>query len=196
MPVFFRDQAAVLYVHVPKTGGSSIEARFLSSGYEHYFLFSKYSAMTPTMKCSPQHYHAEILESCFNLRKFELIFMTVRHPLDRILSEYKMRNSDPGSASPDMWIETTLEKYQDNPFIFDNHIRPQVEFYVEGARIFRLEDGIGSNWASDLNESLSNPLQTRSVHKLKSTTPTVPCSPTTEKLVLEFYRRDMNFFNF
>jgi len=35
-----------------------------------------------------------------------------------------------------------LNKYKNNPFILDNHLRPQYEFIDENVEIFKFEDGI------------------------------------------------------
>ncbi|TYB85231.1 sulfotransferase family 2 domain-containing protein [Oceaniovalibus sp. ACAM 378] len=194
MPVFFKDQEAVLYIHVPKTGGSSVEAIFIASGFEHYFLHTRFSAMTKTMKCPPQHYHAALLQACFNPQKFDLTFITVRHPVARITSEYKMRNPD--GTLPDAWIETMLERYAGNPYLLDNHIRPQAEFLVQGARIFRQEDGFDSAWVATMNDVLQTPLVDSPVRRLQSKTADLQPSPATTRLIEEFYRKDMDAFGY
>ena len=39
-------------------------------------------------------------------------------------------------------MNNVIEKYSQNKYIFDNHIRPQNEFILEQVHIFKLEDGL------------------------------------------------------
>ncbi|NNE53693.1 MAG: sulfotransferase family 2 domain-containing protein [Sulfitobacter sp.] len=194
MPIFFTEAEAILYVHVPKTGGSSVEALFLSSGYEVYFLHTQFAAITRTMACSPQHYHADLLRNCFKLDQFDLIFMTVRHPVDRALSEYRMRN--PEGDAPDAWIMEVLERQVADPFHLDNHLRPQVEFHVPGARVFRQEDRFDADWVRHMNGLLQRPLVHRPVARLQSKTTGLHFSLETTRRIEDFYSADMSFFGY
>lgn len=42
------------------------------------------------------------------------------------------------------WLERTLNQAKANPWVLDNHMRPQVQFLGEGIELFRLEDGLES----------------------------------------------------
>jgi hypothetical protein len=68
----------------------------------------------------------------------------VRHPLERFLSEYKWRQRNAEKpADLTAWARDARARYRNNPFSYDNHLRPQVEFLLDGMRVFRLEeDGI------------------------------------------------------
>lgn len=37
MPVFVKNQIKILFMHIPKAGGSSVEAAFMSSGFVMHF---------------------------------------------------------------------------------------------------------------------------------------------------------------
>jgi hypothetical protein len=92
MSVFSRDHLRVLYVHVPKTGGTSIEFFFDKNGFAVTFVDrGGAGSIVPMMKCSPQHLHAEQLHAIFHVNRFTYSFMTVRNPIDRLVSEYRMR---------------------------------------------------------------------------------------------------------
>lgn len=143
MPLFVKNDVAVLYIHVPKTGGSSIEHFFELNGFHcefrdagQTFSFNKYR------HCSPQHMHAEQLHAAIRLRRVNYIFMTVRHPLSRLLSEFRTRVRDDRKPYRLMnWVDQTFRAYIDDPFIIDNHIRPQSEFLIQGCDVFRQERG-------------------------------------------------------
>jgi len=149
MPVFFRDGVRVLYIHVPKTGGTAIEMFFENNGFGTAYLDrgGNPGDLNPTRRCSPQHMDAATLARVFRLAAFDHVFMTVRHPIDRILSEYRMRVFERRDL-PDVnaWIRQTLRRYDDDPWMMDNHIRPQAEFWLPQADVFRQEDGFGADW--------------------------------------------------
>jgi len=94
--------------------------------------------------CSPQHMHSEMLKQQLVLHKFNGIFMTVRHPYDRFRSEYAYKNKvncDPSAEAVETWTRTVLKAYSKDQFIFDNHIRPQHNFYLPGTTVYKLENG-------------------------------------------------------
>lgn len=144
MPVFIKDDKSILFVHVPKTGGSSIEQSFADSGYETHFLGGP-RTLRRLRRCTPQHMHARMLRQTFRLGRFDLIFMLVREPLARFRSEYGMQHKHDvrtDRKSVEEWAERVFTRYEKDNFAFDNHLRPQAEFLLPNARVFRLEDGL------------------------------------------------------
>ena len=41
-----------------------------------------------------------------------------------------------------LWLRLMLHMARTNPYVFDNHFRPQCDFVPDGAAVFRLEDGL------------------------------------------------------
>lgn len=148
MPIFRKAGVALLYIHVPKTGGTSVEDLFINSGWEVDFLdrgVPGWRILNEYRRCSPQHYHSDILSSVLRLETFDHIFMTVREPEARFCSEIVMRKPDliePWNESTDEYVRNALRLVSGDPFLLDNHLRPQHEFYVPGASVHRLEDGL------------------------------------------------------
>ena len=147
MPVFRKGDLSVLFVHVPKAGGSSVERAFADAGWTTRFRDPRVRAggMNDLRRCSPQHWHASMLDTIFQVDRFDLVFMTVREPIARFRSEYAMRNSGSGAPSAEaveQWHHETSRAYARDPFVHDNHLRPQSEFLLPGARVYRLEDGL------------------------------------------------------
>ncbi|MFC7405065.1 sulfotransferase family 2 domain-containing protein [Georgenia alba] len=148
MPVFSKGDKAVLFVHVPKAGGSALENLFTANGWEMTFRDGKTGKHSQNWLryCSPQHLHAEPLRATFRLERFDAIFMTVREPLARFRSEYAMRSGrlglEPDAASVDAWADRALRKYAADHYVLDNHLRPQSEFLLPGSHVYRLEDGL------------------------------------------------------
>lgn len=155
MPVLFNQEKVFLYIHVPKTGGSFVEIFFNKNGYKLGYLDR--GLATPNLnkyrRCSPQHMEAALLRQTFRLEKFDGIFMTVRHPVKRIISEYRMRLDPEEPEHFNDWFGKIFEEYQEDPYVSDNHIRPQHEFVIEGCAIFRQEDKFDAGWAAKV-ESL------------------------------------------
>lgn len=147
MPIFQKDGKKILFVHVPKAGGTTIEQIFLANGWGMNLFDSGEGegTLNPVRKCSPQHLHFETLQKIFRLGRFNLVFCVVRNPLTRIISEYRWRRQHFGVQKTfDEWIEFVFDAYTKDNFALDNHIRPQFHFIGPGVQVFRLEDGIES----------------------------------------------------
>ena len=159
MPVFRKDGRSILFIHVPKCGGTTIENAFRQSGYRSHYLDGKTGPGTVNYfrPCTPQHMHAEILEKIFLLDRFDAVFMLVREPLARFRSEFVYRHRRrnfqgiaPSAEYVSNWAVRALDKYASDPFHFDNHLRPQYEFQTPNAQVYKLEDGLDAVF-DDLN---------------------------------------------
>lgn len=154
MPIFRKDGKIIYFAHVPKAGGTSISA-FLRT-YADCEAFSDlgnlrkvWGAPLPMQSrtrrwhaTSPQHIDAESLGALFPVNFFDYSFAIVRHPEDRILSEYKWRKGRGRMMSLlpfSEWLRLNLAATIENPYVYDGHLRPQIEFIPPGAMIFRLE---------------------------------------------------------
>lgn len=206
MPVFLDEGSKVLFVHVPKTGGTSVERLFAKSGYRTAYRDGKVGkdSLNWLRRCSPQHLHAEMLDQLLQLSRFDLIFMLIREPIARFRSEYTHRNRDnlrTDSASVEAWTEQTLARYPRNPYMFDNHLRPQSEFVLPGCEVYRLEDGLES-MAADLRTRFGLSLHPDVPHAMDRVKRTgvssneVQISPRTEDLLREFYAVDFERFGY
>jgi len=148
MPIFTKNKKNILFIHIPKCAGSSIEDAFKKNGYSISYLDrSGKTTLNHLRECSPQHMDSKQLESIFNLSKFDEIFTIVREPIARLKSEIGMRLRERYNGTEqqtDTWIKDTLLKYNANNYIFDNHIKPQSEFIVAGTDVFKFEDGVNN----------------------------------------------------
>ena len=145
MPIFSKANINILFIHIPKSAGSTIEKIGSDMGWKESFsVRGKSLKEIRYCKASLQHLHAKPLESILNLEQFDSIFTIVRNPFARFKSEYYwQRSQEITDLCVDDWIIDTFEKYRGNSYIYDNHIRPQVEFIPTGTNleIFKLEDG-------------------------------------------------------
>lgn len=145
MPAFRIGDKLILFIHIPKAGGTSIKSWLASHAPEN--LYQKHRP--EVFPCVPQHFHGELLDTLFAPGFFDYSFCVTRNPYDRILSEYnyritrpKLRNKILPKPPFDRWLKGALTKYKKNTYVYSNHVRPQHEFLIEGTEVFRLEDGL------------------------------------------------------
>ncbi|MBY6127059.1 sulfotransferase family 2 domain-containing protein [Roseovarius atlanticus] len=144
MPLFRFDDTLILFIHVPKTGGTSVEQALRAMGGRAALLCNTTDGYA---RCTPQHMQAEILSAFVPEGFYDMRFAVIREPQSRLVSEYKMRRAGrklrgmPLLSFTD-WVDQTFRRYERNPYVFDNHIRPQTELIPEHTQIFRLEDGL------------------------------------------------------
>lgn len=162
MPLYRINDRTVLFLHVPKAGGTSVH-RFLSA----------HGASVPDVKareqtwapCPPQHFHAALCRQIIPEALPDLVFSVVRHPARRLESEFFYRHLRRGrtrsigfdfrirpfAAMDDAarsryftrWATDALRRHARDPFHLSNHLRPQVEFVDwPGIVTYRLEDGL------------------------------------------------------
>jgi len=140
MPLIKFGKRIALFIHIPKTGGSSIESSVRQMKGSVALLSS---APLGYAKCTPQHMHAELLERFIGTNFYDFSFAVVRHPITRIRSEFQMRCSGPNNQKDfEAWFNDTLDTYMKNPYVCDNHIRPQSDFLLPKTDVFHFEAGI------------------------------------------------------
>lgn len=144
MPMFSKQSRYVLFVHIPKTGGSYVEKAAQANGWRADFLLNSFRINEDSiLRVSPQHMHAGLYEQIFDLGKNIEVFTIVRHPFDRLKSEYYwQRRRKRADVTVDEWVQRVLEEFTENPCIHDNHIRPQIDFLPAKAKcqVFKLEE--------------------------------------------------------
>jgi len=157
VPVFFKGSRRVLFIHVPKAGGTSIEAFFEANGFKTAYLDRGGSpeSLNPVRRTSPQHMQADLLQALFDPAKFDYVFMTVRHPLRRLASKFVMETLSGGTRDPfGTWLARVMPLVRQNRAAMDNHLRPQTDFWLPEAHVFRLEDGFGEAFIDRLEQGI------------------------------------------
>lgn len=144
MPFITYNNKNVLFVHIPKTGGTSISTWMQDLAPLHL-----QGTRTPnSMIVSPQHLTNHDVNALFADGFFDYRFTIVRSPYDRMASEYAFRvavaerTNRPSLPTFALWLEQVLERMKTHPVHLDNHLRPQTDFIGSGVEVFRYEDGL------------------------------------------------------
>lgn len=145
MPLYTRNGIRVLFVHIPKTGGTSIEAAFRRAGFEETYFARSHSEYG----CTPQHMAAADMLHEFGDLSFDYVFSVVRDPLARLASERSWRAGHQVKAgrpvpSYDEFVNSWLDRLDGSRTAGDNHFRPQVDFLLPHMQVFRFEDGLST----------------------------------------------------
>lgn len=144
MPFIEYNSKKVLFIHIPKTGGTTVE-RWLSQFAPLKF---RTVGVPDFTKCTPQHYRMQDFRQLFGDNYFDYVFTFVRCPYARIESEFRMQAELQRSGfwkeypSFSLWLEANIARAELNPFHLDNHLRPQWEFLGTEVSNFKMEDGL------------------------------------------------------
>lgn len=149
MPVFRASEKLVYFAHVPKCAGSAVERylrqRFGAIGFVDDEFYSLPQSLNWS-RSSAQHIPVSILDRLFPAGFFDASFAVVRHPVERLVSEFHyvrdlLLRIDP-SESFSAWLGQIDSVLATSPWLYDNHLRPMTDIVPEGATVFRLEDGL------------------------------------------------------
>lgn len=139
-----------LFIHVPKTGGTAIETYFRGIGLTGYFDPATYMPIRPYLKLPPAHYDYGVLNRLYNLDSL-YSFAVVRHPVRRMVSEYKwaLEKSTGAEAlagkSFGDYIRFMFDHYRRDENVAAGHFKPQIRFVGDKvSKIFKYEAGLES----------------------------------------------------
>jgi len=185
----------ILFIHIPKTGGTSVE-HYLS---RHGPINLKGGGYTQGMRCSPQHLHLADLASLGALHDQDWTFTLVRHPVARIISEYRYQMRKPKLLRSRMtfsiWLTYALSRRRLNPYYRDNHFRPQHEFVGPGVEVMRFEDGVGG-CLRRITDQLGTPVPSSTIWQKNSQETSLLLSAGAIRAIEKVYARDFAEFKY
>lgn len=195
MPVAVVNGRSVLFVHIPKTGGSSVE-RYLS---RHGSVLLQGNGRDAGLRCSAQHLHAEALASIDAADGHDWSFTIVRHPVARLVSEYRYQMRKPGWLRSRLsfagWLSYALSRRAIDPWYRDNHFRPQHEFVLPGMEILRFEDGVDA-CLRRIGDRLGTPAPATPIREKPSAPVPLVLTPRALSRITETYARDFADFGY
>jgi hypothetical protein len=143
MPYFYNNDINILFIHIPKTGGSSVEV-YLSKKYNIKLNLKSlwdmkkinYNFKFDHDKISPQH---QIYNTLFKYRnEFNInfndnlkIITIVRNPYDRIISDFFWSRLITINSTKEEVFKIMYKYVHNNPNIYDNHNIPQYKFITD-----------------------------------------------------------------
>ena len=195
MPYFEKGGRRILFVHIPKTGGTSVE-EFLKKNH-----WKEYKRKPPGIY--NMHSTPDIWENWGN---FEYIFTVVREPIERLESEFggwlvnehqnlllSMMN---GHTVRTDFLKQIFNENKIHPEKFyskyGNHIRPQVDFITKDVDIYYFPEGLKKLRQKlienfDCNKNISLPHHKKGVFKPVFNEEQII-------LIKEYYKKDYETF--
>ncbi len=167
MPSLALPDRLIWFAHCPKAGGTSVEQFMVAHwgdavghlhwGWDLWWKRGGWRVADPPN--SPQHLVWTDALAALE-RRPDAVFAVVRDPVARLASEHrwqrhKRRGTKLGKLLAflpfSLWLPLMLAVARRNHHAFDNHLRPQADFVPDGARVFRLEDGLApvATWLAE-----------------------------------------------
>jgi hypothetical protein len=145
MPVYRIGQKNVLFIHIPKTAGMAIDASLSGQGPT---VFGTRIELKDGV-FGPRHQPAEVLQRVFLPEMIDYAFVVVRHPVARLISEYRYQRRHRGIQLSrlrmfgfDIWLRHALWRVAQDKDWRSGHFRPQVDYPCFDAAVFKYEDGL------------------------------------------------------
>lgn len=199
MPVMIKNNQSVLFVHIPKCGGSSFEKIMSTLGWKELLSIRGLPLNKLNfINCTPQHMHKELLSQIIKPQSFDQITTIVRNPYNRLLSEYAWQTHQKITRLPAKdWIDHVFNEYEKNKFSYDNHIRPQSEFIFEDSKIFKLEENGILNAIMNVNPGIDpKDIPNKSEKRTKKNEETLIDFEDNKKTIIAFYKQDYKKLNY
>ena len=200
-----------LFIHIPKTGGSTLAFFFKQLGFRSFGAPKEYFFVRDYLKCPPSHFDMKIIEQLFKLEAI-YSFAITRDPLKRLFSDYKWAQTKSKNIDKFMkmsfedFVNDSFEKYSLNEYYLANHIKPQHHFISDKVtRVFKLEDGLENaikTVFNDLQIKLINDKNKNAEMNLPYLNKSQPYSKDLEindntiKMIKDFYKEDYTKFGY
>jgi len=143
MPVANISGVSVLFIHIPKCAGMSISRLLADAGT----VVSDRYLDAYGRRIRLRHLHREPLQQLYTEASFDWVFAIVRHPEERMKSEYRYQRRKSGFHLQNVmpfqkWLRYSLWRAALSASYRENHFRPQTDFLAFNPEIFRLDDGL------------------------------------------------------
>lgn len=212
MPLVRMGHRLIYFAHVPKCAGTAVERYLVERFGPLAFHDPKFGTIDPDARwsrTSPQHMpeatRLRILPDAF----LDGIFTTVRHPVRRLRSVFLFQREVEGRIAADTdfsaWIKEIPGLLEDDPHIFDGHLKPMGDTVPEHATVFRVEDGLeqvvawidrhAGTETGPRKIKAANVLSARMAHA-KRDVPDVAVTAQDRRVIRQIYRDDFERFGY
>jgi len=196
-------ERTILFIHVPKTGGTAIETFFRAVGFAGFFDPPSYMPVRPYLKVPPAHYDYEVLRRLFDLDSL-YSFAVVRHPVKRMISRYRWAVDKSTAAESfvkmdfSTFLRQSIAEYRRNENVGAGHMKPQVRFVGEKVtKIFKYEAGLDAIVRRVLEDIGFNPQGELKLPLINASTQrAIEPSADDIRLIRDFYAEDFEAFGY
>jgi hypothetical protein len=209
MPYY--ENKKILFIHIPKTGGTSIENYFFKK-FNVVPCFQSLHSDGQVLKEIPYSLqHSTFNDIRINNKYFNIdfnnltIISSVRNPYDRIISHLFFKNLIKKDENPEI-VEQILNDLliRKNYFKYDNHITPQYIFIINKNKILKkcvilkmenLQSNMNRLGFNDFDffENVSNQYEYNNIHNIKYLK---YLNKKSIFLINSFYKYDFIIFNY
>lgn len=161
MPFAKTRKGLLVFAHVPRCGGSSVENYLAGRFGKLAFLDRGHGSRDPATvwnRTSPQHMDRDTLDRLLPPKLRFACFAVVRHPATRLQSVYLHNRDITGGIAPDVPFEDWLAGLAQAPAGYlDHHARAMDDLVPADATVFKLENGMGAveTWLDSLMGSVA-----------------------------------------
>lgn len=124
--------APLIFIHIPKTAGTTIDRIGKKHGYQW-----RYNEKSNLYNCNCNLWH---LPPTQKIKEYQIpTFCVIRNPYERIISEYKFRNSKYSVEGLNKYISKCMDWLDKDPYIYDCHWIPQYQYLTYCDHVLHFE---------------------------------------------------------
>lgn len=216
MPLCRVSGTVLYFAHVPKTGGSSVEAYMAAKGV----VALRHNSFKDWSRTTPQHMPARVFRDYVPDDFYDHGFVILRDPVARVMSTFRMRAGQRHVwANPlnwlllawarlrgrqaftidvwklrlsldfDTWVAIVTRWSRWRPYIYDGHLLPQADFVHPGHKVFLFEDGLHPvfRW---IDAVTGTPAVPGEFHEKKAKAARVTCGAAAVRRLRTVYAKD------
>lgn len=199
MPFIETSGKRILFIHIPKTGGTSIEKAMEKIAPLRLCI----RTIPGFLKVPPEHFTLHNIDALFDEGYFDFMFSVVRNPYARLESEYRMRSILAQERffkelpRFPIWVEQAIESVTRDRNYMANHLRPQADFVGNDVHVYKYEENL-ENILGKVTRKIGLQLKLPEKKLLETQHVKIPIKWSSEciRLVNTFYEEDFNAFNY
>lgn len=165
--------------------------------------------------CNPQHIHKELYNCVIDHSKIRFNFTVVRDPVERMYSEYLWlgRKYSPsaeycsGCSTYDQskwsmttnfseWLKYMKDCYDEDPYVWDNHLRKQTEFILDDTKVFRFDQlGKIMNYLNESMQMNHHPIPLPHLNRRRPKDNVINIEDEDKELIRNWYKDDYELYH-